>query len=77
MAKRALIRLVGSGDVVRIDPRGKESGRGAYLCPVRDCWETGLNGNHLEHTLRIKLTSENRQVLVEYGRSLPERESQG
>ncbi|MCJ7514434.1 MAG: YlxR family protein [Dehalococcoidia bacterium] len=76
-AKRELIRLVGSADAVHIDPKGKDSGRGAYLCPTRECWETGLKGNRLEHTLRVKLTLENRRVLVEYGKSLPERESQG
>jgi predicted RNA-binding protein YlxR (DUF448 family) len=75
MAKRELVRLVGNADEVQIDPKGKEAGRGAYLCPIRECWEIGLKGNRLEHTLRVKLTSENRQVLVEYGKSLPERES--
>jgi hypothetical protein len=76
-AKRELIRLVGNADAVQIDPKGKDAGRGAYLCPIRECWETGLKGNRLEHTLRVKLTLENRQVLVEYGKSLPERESRG
>jgi len=76
-AKRKLIRLVGSADAIKIDPKGKEAGRGAYLCPVRQCWDAGLKGNRLEHALRVKLTLENRQVLVEYGKSLPERESQG
>ncbi|OGN91593.1 MAG: hypothetical protein A2Z70_04555 [Chloroflexi bacterium RBG_13_48_17] len=77
MGKKELIRLVSKVDAVQIDPKGKESGRGAYLCPLRECWETGLKGNRLEHALRVKLTLENRQVLVEYGKSLPERESQG
>jgi predicted RNA-binding protein YlxR (DUF448 family) len=76
-AKRELIRLVGNADAVQIDPNGKDAGRGAYLCPIRECWETGLKGNRLEHTLRVKLTLENRQVLVKYGKSLPERESRG
>jgi hypothetical protein len=76
-AKRELIRLVGNADAVQIDPKGKDAGRGAYLCPIRECWETGLKGNRLEHTLRVKLTLENRQVLVEYGKSLPESESRG
>jgi len=75
-AKKDLIRLVGSADTVKIDSRGKEAGRGAYLCPIRDCWEAGLKGERLEHALRVKLTLENRRVLVEYGMSLPGRESQ-
>ncbi len=76
MAKRELIRIVSNDEAVKIDSKGKEAGRGAYLCPVRECWEIGLKGNRLEHALRVKLTLENRQVLVEYGKSLPERESQ-
>jgi predicted RNA-binding protein YlxR (DUF448 family) len=74
-AKKELIRLVSGEDAVRIDLRGKDTGRGAYLCPLRECWETGLKGNRLEHVLKVNLTLENRQVLVEYGRNLPERES--
>ena len=69
-----LIRLVCSGDTVSIYTKDKKTGRGAYLCPTRQCWETGLKGNRLEYALRTKLTSENRQALVEYGKNLPQRE---
>jgi len=75
-AKKELIRLVGNADSVKIDLKGRETGRGAYLCPVRECWEAGLKGDRLEHALRVKLTLENRRVLVEYGMNLPGRESQ-
>ncbi|HEX7365417.1 MAG TPA: YlxR family protein [Dehalococcoidia bacterium] len=75
-AKKDLIRLVGSADTVKIDLKGRDAGRGAYLCPVRECWESGLKGDRLEHALKVKLTLENRQVLVEYSRNLPGRESQ-
>lgn len=70
-AKRELVRLVRHQDMVLIDPKGKQPGRGAYLCPFRECWEIGLKGNRLENALRTKLTMENRQMLVEYGRNLP------
>jgi len=71
--KRELIRLVCSAGVVEVDPKGKGSGRGAYLCPAPECWEEGLRGNRLEYTLRTKLTLANRQALVEYGKSLLEK----
>jgi len=71
--KRELIRLVCSASVVEIDPKGKKAGRGAYLCPARECWETGLKGNRLEYVLRTKLTLENLQTLVEYSKSLPKK----
>ncbi len=72
--KRELIRLVSSAArAIEIDLSGKKNGRGAYLCPARECWETGLKGNRLEYALRTKLTLENRQALIEYGRKLPEK----
>jgi predicted RNA-binding protein YlxR (DUF448 family) len=60
------VRLVRITDgSVEIDPGGKKAGRGAYLCPVQECWQIGLNGNRLEHTLRTTLTKENRERLVQ------------
>jgi len=70
-AKRDLIRLVSTTGIVEIDLDGKGVGRGTYLCPIRECWETGLKSNRLEYALRAKLTSENRQALVEYSQHLP------
>ena len=75
--KRELIRIVCRAGVVETDPKGKEAGRGVYLCPIRECWDTGLKGNRLEYALRTELILENRQALVEYGKSLPrKRENQ-
>jgi predicted RNA-binding protein YlxR (DUF448 family) len=72
-AKRELIRLVYSAGVVEIDHKGKKAGRGAYLCPIRECWDIALKGNRLEYALRTELILENRQALVEYGKSLPKK----
>jgi predicted RNA-binding protein YlxR (DUF448 family) len=65
---------VSNNGVVEIDPKGKKPGRGAYLCPFSECWEIGLKSNRLEYALRTRLTLENRQTLLEYGKSLPKRE---
>lgn len=72
--KRELVRLVASPGGVEIDPKGKKTGRGVYLCAVSVCWEQGLKSNRIEFGLRTKLSAENRQSLVEYGRKLPEKE---
>jgi hypothetical protein len=69
--KRELVRLVCSSDVVEIDPGGKKTGRGVYLCSFRNCWETGLKGNRIEFGLRTKMSAANRQLLLEYSRGLP------
>ncbi|HUS04251.1 MAG TPA: YlxR family protein [Dehalococcoidia bacterium] len=70
--KRDLVRLVCASDgVVELDLLAKKSGRGAYLCSRKDCWERGLKGNSLEHALRTKLSGDNRQSLIDYSNNLP------
>ena len=69
--KRELIRLVRiAGGGVEVDSDGRKPGRGAYLCPAADCWEAGLKGGRLEHTLRIAITPDNREQLIRYGQEL-------
>ena len=69
--KRQLIRLVRTAESrVEVDPSGKSAGRGMYLCPVPECWETGLKGNRLERALRTTLTPDNREQLLSYGQNL-------
>ena len=64
-AKQELVRLVCiSNGRVEVDFSGKKAGRGAYLCPVQECWETGLKGNRLEHSFNIVLTQDNREQLT-------------
>ena len=75
-AKRKLIRLVTVESRVEVDTIGKKPGRGVYLCANRKCWEAGLKGNRIEFGLRTKLSAENRQALLEYGREKPEKEVQ-
>ena len=73
--KGSLVRLVGTADgCAGIDPQGKKRGRGAYLCPNRDCWGLGLKGNRLEYALRMKLSPQRLERLSDYGKTLPGRE---
>ena len=70
-AKRELIRLVRTPDgKIEVDDSGKKTGRGAYLCREWECWQTGLKGNRLEHTLRGSVTQEDREKLVNYAKDL-------
>lgn len=69
--KRGLVRLVRTPDSsVVVDTSGKLSGRGAYLCYRRECWESGVSGGKLERSLKITLTPENREQLTKLGRNL-------
>ena len=65
--KKALIRLVRTNDGnVEVDLSAQKLGRGAYLCPQKNCWELALKGNRLEHALRTKLSNDDRQALLTY-----------
>ena len=69
--KRELVRLVrASGGGVEVDPAGRKAGRGAYLCPVPDCWQAGLKKGRVEYVLRTRLTEGNRGQLIKYGQEL-------
>ncbi len=70
-AKRKLIRVVrlASGSV-EVDPTGKRSGRGAYLCWSRTCWETALRKKSLERALKTTITPENREALESYSQGI-------
>jgi predicted RNA-binding protein YlxR (DUF448 family) len=69
--KRELVRLVHTPEGnIEIDSRGKKEGRGAYLCPTRECWEAVLKGDKLEHALRVSLTQDNRNQLIKRGQEL-------
>ena len=73
LPQRELIRIVRSPDGVVIDPKGKISGRGAYLHDRRSCWERGLKGA-LANALKIELTDEDREKLLVFMASLCEGE---
>jgi predicted RNA-binding protein YlxR (DUF448 family) len=70
--KKELIRIIRSpsGDT-EVDETGKKSGRGAYLCPNRACWEIALTKRSLEHALKTEITVEEEGSLWQHSRSLP------
>jgi predicted RNA-binding protein YlxR (DUF448 family) len=57
--KRELLRVVRTptGEV-RVDPTGKASGRGAYVCPTPDCIEKAIGDRCLEHALEVPLPAD-------------------
>lgn len=59
-----IVRLP-DGDVA-VDPTGRASGRGAYLCEDAACWESGLSRNRLERTLKAAIPLEQRTALLAY-----------
>lgn len=70
--KRELIRIVRTPDGhIVLDPTGKKSGRGAYLCARRSCWEPALRKGTLEREFGMALPPEDRAALDAYVETLP------
>ena len=71
-AKRQLVRVVRAPDgSVTIDPSGKRSGRGAYLCATAECWQAGLKRGVLSRALKIEsIPEDNLDTLNDYAREL-------
>lgn len=71
--KNDLIRLVSTENgIVEIDVFGKKPGRGAYLCPQKNCWELAFRKNRLDYALRTRLRDDSRQALRNYIHDLEE-----
>jgi len=72
-AKRELVRIVRlPTGVVEVDPTGKKSGRGAYLCRRIACWEEAVKRNRIAKALRTTLTEESKAALRAFAATLPE-----
>ncbi len=55
-SKRELVRIVRrpTGEVM-LDPGGRSSGRGAYVCPDEGCLEKATKKKSLSYTLNIEI----------------------
>jgi predicted RNA-binding protein YlxR (DUF448 family) len=74
--KRALIRIVRTpAGQVEVDPSGRANGRGAYLHPLRQCWEKALKGGTIKNALKINPVPDDVEALRAFGKALPAEES--
>ncbi len=73
--KRELLRVVRTPDGhVELDPIGKKSGRGAYLCARLSCWENAMKKRRLEQEFELTLSDEDRADLESFIATLPKDE---
>ncbi|MBN1659089.1 MAG: YlxR family protein [Anaerolineae bacterium] len=57
--KRELIRIIHAPDgSLAIDPKGKQPGRGVYICREEACWHVGLNARVLARGFKARVVSE-------------------
>ena len=75
--KRTFVRIVRTpeGSVV-VDPTGRSSGRGAYLCNRRSCWEIGLKRDRLANALKVRIEPGDREALQQYAATIPPDDAQ-
>ena len=63
--KRTLIRIVRTPEGnVELDPTGKKSGRGAYVCRQAECLRRSIRQKQLERQLEITMTPEITEALT-------------
>ncbi len=57
--KKELIRIVRTPESeILLDSTGKKSGRGAYICPKKECLEKALKGKRLEKNLEQQISED-------------------
>jgi len=57
--KRELLRVVRTPEGnIEIDPSGKKSGRGAYICPDPECLNLAVKGKRLQKALEHEISAE-------------------
>lgn len=57
--KRELIRVVHQKDgTIRLDATGKQSGRGAYICPRTGCLRAARKARRLEKAFACRISEE-------------------
>lgn len=62
--KKTLIRVVRSPEgEVTLDPTGKKSGRGAYVCRNAECLKKAIRQKQLERQLEVTMPPETAEAL--------------
>ncbi|HIQ97259.1 MAG TPA: YlxR family protein [Candidatus Limivivens merdigallinarum] len=57
--KKDMIRILKTTeDRIEIDTTGKKNGRGAYICPSRDCFEKAVKTKGIERSLKMSIPRE-------------------
>lgn len=57
--KRKMIRVLKTGEgEILIDATGKKNGRGAYICPDKECFAKAVKNKGLERSLKVAIPKE-------------------
>ncbi|MGN0155231.1 MAG: RNase P modulator RnpM [Lachnospiraceae bacterium] len=59
IAKKEMLRVIKTKDnVIKLDPTGKENGRGAYLHLNRECFEKAVKSKGLERSFKMSIDAD-------------------
>ena len=58
-SKKEMIRIIRTpeGEIV-LDATGRKNGRGAYICPTRECLKKAIKGKGLERSFKMPIPAE-------------------
>ena len=58
-SKKEMIRVIKTAeDEIMLDATGRKNGRGAYLCPSRECLKKAVKGKGLERSFKMAIPKE-------------------
>lgn len=58
-SKKEMIRVLKTGDEgLVIDATGRKNGRGAYICPDKECYQKAVKNKGLERSLKMPIPKE-------------------
>lgn len=59
ISKKDMLRIIKTKDgIIKLDPSGKENGRGAYLHLQRDCLNQAIKSKGLERSFKMSIPHE-------------------
>ena len=59
IAKKDMLRVIKTKDnVIKLDPTGKENGRGAYIHFNQECFEKAVKSKGLERSFKMSIAAE-------------------
>ncbi len=63
--KNELVRIVKTENGLEVDETGRKNGRGAYVCPSRDCFEKAVKRRAIPRSLKLEVTAEEMERLYQ------------
>ncbi|MEY8517813.1 YlxR family protein [Lachnospiraceae bacterium 29-84] len=73
-SKKELLRVIKTPeDEVLLDVTGKKNGRGAYLCPKKECLEQAVKTKGLERSLKVSIPKAEIEKMVKEMESIAAR----